>query len=83
MLLCALAVACEPSRALADSAPPPRIANIYGGFDHQPTESEVSRRERAAGINLDSNQANRDAATVDELYRELENNAAKTSMAID
>jgi hypothetical protein len=39
---------CVPANAEA-AKPPPRIANIYDGFDHQPTHSEVEDRERAAG----------------------------------
>jgi hypothetical protein len=78
-LLCAFAVVCEPSNALAENSPPTQIGNIYGGFDHQPTQSEVSQRERAAGINLDSNQVKRNSDIVDQLYRELENKAATGS----
>ncbi len=37
--------------ALGDQdQPPARIANIYGGRNHQPTRAEVEQRERAAGI---------------------------------
>lgn len=55
-----------------DKAPPARIANIYGGLDHQPTRSEVLERERAAGISLSAAQRNHDAATLKVIYRHLE-----------
>jgi hypothetical protein len=53
-------------------SPPTRIGNIYGGFDHQPTQSEVLRRERAAGISSSAAQRNRDDAVLQEIYRHLE-----------
>jgi hypothetical protein len=28
----------------------PREDNIWGGYDHQPTQSEVTRQEKSAGI---------------------------------
>ena len=55
-----------------DKPPPARIGNIYGGVDHQPTQSEVLERERAAGINSSAAQRNRDATILEEIYRHLE-----------
>jgi hypothetical protein len=78
-LVCVLAAVCGPSSALADNGPPSQIGNIYGGFDHQPTQSEVLQRERAAKINLNNDELKRNATTVDQLYRELENRAATAS----
>jgi hypothetical protein len=69
--LFALAIAYEPLHASTRS-PPARIANVYGGFDHQPRQSEVDRREQAAGIALKRSQQERYAATLNELYQELE-----------
>ena len=73
--LSALAIAYEPSRASTRSSPT-RIANIYGGLDHQPNQSEVERREQATGIAPNHNQRERDAATLNELYQELEGKPA-------
>jgi hypothetical protein len=78
-VVCVLAAVCEPSSALADNGPPSQIGNIYGGFDHQPTQSEVLQRERAAKINLNDDELKRNATIVDQLYRELENKAATAS----
>lgn len=55
-----------------DKPPPARIGNVYGGFDHQPTQSEVLDRERAAGISSSATQQNRDATILKEIYRHLE-----------
>jgi hypothetical protein len=55
-----------------DKPPPARIANIYGGLDHQPTRSGVLDSERAAGISLSAAQRNRDAAILKEIYRHLQ-----------
>jgi hypothetical protein len=51
--------------------PPERIGSIYGGLDHQPTQSEVQDRERAAGVGASMAQQQRNAATVDRLYQQL------------
>jgi hypothetical protein len=46
----------EPLSQIAKSpgggSPPTRIGNNWGGFDHQPTSSEVQDREKAAGISI-------------------------------
>jgi hypothetical protein len=49
MSLCALALSGTSSPVLAADdvgGPPARIDNVYDGFDHQPTHSEVSQREQ-------------------------------------
>jgi hypothetical protein len=51
--------------------PPSRIANIYGGLDHQPTRSEVEDRQRAAGIGQNLRQRAADDEIVEKLYEEL------------
>lgn len=52
LLFLAIAIISEPvcARVIANSKPPTRIANIYGGLNHQPTRGEIENRERAAGI---------------------------------
>lgn len=69
--LSGFAMVCDPLHA-STRGPPTRIANIYDGFDHQPSQSQVERHEQAAGIDLNRSQQERDAATVNELYQELE-----------
>ena len=65
------AVSCRTLASAESGGPPVRIDNIYGGLDHQPTQSEVQDRERAAGFGLSASQQQRNAATVDRLYEQL------------
>jgi hypothetical protein len=55
---------------------PARIANIWGGFDHQPTESQVQRAEQAAGVAPDVKQQRRESQILRQLDQELLNSAA-------
>lgn len=48
-----------------------RNGNEYGGKNHQPTQAEVSGRERAAGVALPPGQAREDARSVEQLGRQL------------
>lgn len=43
-----------------NGSPPARIGNIWGGFNHQPTVSEVQNREKAAGISRAAGAGERD-----------------------
>jgi hypothetical protein len=73
LLLLLLLALCIGAPASADSPrPPARNANIYNGFDHQPTRSEVQSRERAAGVAPDSAEQAAQNSTVEHLYEELE-----------
>ena len=65
------AVSCRTLESAEPGGPPVRIDNIYGGLDHQPTQSEVQDRERASGLGLSTAQQQRNAATVDKLYEQL------------
>lgn len=65
------AVSCRTLASAEPGGPPVRIDNIYGGLDHQPTQSEVQDRERAAGLGASTTQQQRNAATVDKLYEQL------------
>ena len=65
------AVSCCTLARAEPNGPPVRIDNIYGGLDHQPTQSEVQDRERASGRGLSTAQQQRNAATVDKLYEQL------------
>jgi hypothetical protein len=53
------------------SGPPGRIDNVYGGFDHQPMQSEVQNREHAAGVEPSDHQQMDEDATLQQLYRQL------------
>jgi hypothetical protein len=64
-------VSCRTLASAEPGGPPVRIDNIYGGLDHQPTQSEVQDRERASGLGLSTAQQQRNAATVDKLYEQL------------
>jgi hypothetical protein len=60
-----------PVSAFAQAKPPTRIGNIWGWQDHQPTETQVQREERAAGVALTPSQESSEAATLNEIYRQL------------
>jgi hypothetical protein len=57
--------------ASGQSQPPTREGNIWGWRDHQPTEAEIQRDERAAGIAPPPSQTDSNSAEVDRIYREL------------
>ena len=62
--------------ALAREAPslnetPARIGNIWDGFDHQPTESQVQSAERASGVAPSAQEQRREARIVRQLDQEL------------
>jgi hypothetical protein len=65
------ALLAAPATAFAQSEVPAREGNVWGWHDHQPTEAEVSRKEKAAGIVAAPSQRDANAATVDELYQKL------------
>jgi hypothetical protein len=60
---------------LMSSEAPARIANIWGGFGHQPTESEVQRAEQARGVAPNAEQQRRDWRILQQLDRALLKNA--------
>jgi hypothetical protein len=73
-LLCALIL--PAGAALAREAPalnetPARIGNIWDGFDHQPTESQVQSAERASGVAPSAQEQSREARIVQQLNQEL------------
>jgi hypothetical protein len=49
-LVLGLGLAISRGAAFGRTQTLPREDNIWGGYDHQPTQSEVTRQERAAGI---------------------------------
>jgi hypothetical protein len=77
-LLCTLIF--PAGAALAREAPAPaetpaRTDNIWDGFDHQPTKSQVRSAERASGIAPTAQGQSREAQIVQQLYQELLRNA--------
>ncbi len=73
VLLPAGSVLAQEGRASKET--PARIANIWGGFDHQPTESQVLSAERARGAAPSAQQQSREAQIVQQLYQQLLNSA--------
>ena len=67
--LLSVSASAEPAQS------PPRIANIYNGFNHQPTRSTVEGRERQAGIAPTGRQQSYDDAALQQLYQQLRDGA--------
>jgi hypothetical protein len=59
----------------AGNEAPARIDNIWGGFDHQPTEFQVQSAERARDVAPSSQQQRRETRIVRQLYREVLKNS--------
>jgi len=57
--------------ALVSNEAPARIANIWGGFDHQPTEAQVQHAERARGVAPDAEQERREERILRQLNQTL------------
>jgi hypothetical protein len=55
----------------AQSQTPTRIGNIWNWRDHQPTETQVQREEKEAGIAPTRAQESSEAATLDQINRQL------------
>jgi hypothetical protein len=71
MVLAATLLAVPIAAAFAQAQTPTRIDNIWGWQDHQPTETQVQREERVAGVALTPSQESSEAATLNEIYRQL------------
>jgi hypothetical protein len=71
------ALLAAPAAAFAQSGVPAREANVWAWRDHQPTEADVSQKERAAGIAPAPSQRDSDSAAVDQLYQQLMHQPAK------
>jgi putative oxidoreductase len=73
-LLCAVllpAGAALAQEASASKEAPARVGNIWGGFNHQPTESQVKSAERARGIDASTQQQTLEAQIVQQLYQQV------------
>jgi hypothetical protein len=66
----AFALLGAPATGFADEVPT-REGNIWGWTDHQPTMGQVQQQEKAAGVAPPPSQRDSDAATIDQLYRQL------------
>jgi hypothetical protein len=68
-----LALFAAPAVALAQAPGqvPAREGNTWDGTDHQPTEAQVQREEKAAGVAPTPSQKDSSAATVNQLDRQL------------
>ena len=71
------ALLAAPAATFAQSEVPPREDNVWDWRDHQPTEADVSQKEKAAGIAPAPSQRDSDSAAVDELYQHLMHQPAK------
>jgi len=60
-----------PLTALAQTQQPGREDNIWGGKDHQPTQSEVGQEEKSEGIALPPQNQQRANDEVESLYQSL------------
>ena len=67
----ALPVACVACVVSVASEQVLRNGDEYGGKNHQPTQAEVSGRERAAGVAPLPGQAREDTRSVEQLGRQL------------
>jgi hypothetical protein len=57
--------------AFAQAQTPTRIGNIWNWQDHQPTETQVLRDEKEAGIAPTPSQESSEAATLGQINRQL------------
>jgi hypothetical protein len=67
----AVALLALPGVAYAQDAAPTRQANVWNGQHHQPTESDVQQKEKAAGVAPTQSRQDQQAATVHTLNRRL------------
>ena len=59
------------AKSAGSGSPPTRIGNIWGGFDHQPTSSEVQDREKAAGISISTAKQELETVILNDIYQRL------------
>ncbi|HET6239888.1 MAG TPA: hypothetical protein VFE41_33765 [Acetobacteraceae bacterium] len=68
----AVALLAAPATAFGQEQVPTRDANVWDWRAHQPTEAQVVNKEEAAGVAPTPSQRDSAAATVDQLYRQLQ-----------
>src|SRR5215469_3986965 len=64
-------LASQIAKSADNGSPPARIGNIWGGFNHQPTASEVQDREKATGTSISTAQQERESAILGDIYKQL------------
>jgi hypothetical protein len=60
-----------PVTRFSQAQPPARVGNIWNWHDHQPTETQVQREEKSAGVAPTPSQDSSDAAALSQIYRQL------------
>jgi hypothetical protein len=66
-----------PAAAFAEAGVAAREGNVWAWRDHQPTQDDVSQKEKAAGIAPTPSQRDSDSVAVDGLYQQLMHKPAK------
>jgi hypothetical protein len=67
----AQAPAPSQAKTLAKTEAPAREGNIWDWRAHQPTEGQVEQQEKAAGVAPTPSEKATEAATLDDIYRQL------------
>jgi hypothetical protein len=70
-VLCMLTFPARTAHSQAANEAPACIDNIWGGFDHQPTEAQVASAERAGGVAPSSQEQRREGQIVQQLDQTL------------
>jgi hypothetical protein len=70
-MVMAITLLAAPEAAFAQVQTPARVGNIWSWHDHQPSETQVQQQEKAAGIAPTPSQEASDAATLNQIYRQL------------
>jgi hypothetical protein len=71
------ALLAAPATAFAQSGVPAREGNVWAWRDHQPTEADISQKEKAAGIAPTQSHRDTDSAVLVALYEQLMHRPAK------
>lgn len=67
----AMALATSPGAAFAQARTSARVDNIWGGYAHQPTQSEVTQQEKSAGLTPSEQQQKAANDDVESVYQSL------------
>jgi hypothetical protein len=67
----AMVLAASPGAAFAQARTSARVDNIWGGYAHQPTQSEVTQQEKSAGLAQSEQQQKAANDDVESVYQSL------------
>ncbi len=67
----AMALAASPGAAFAQARTSARLDNVWGGYAHQPTQSEVTQQEKSAGLTQSQQQQKAANDDVESVYQSL------------